>query len=93
MAYINNKNVITITITGIDAYYIERANRASFYGINGNANDCAAGRRAAERAVKAYLADNGINWNSYDILKARTIDTTGTKTPYKAEIDARIDVA
>ena len=80
----------TITITGLGAAAIEVANRASFYGINksfGDLHDTAPGRRAAEDAVRDWLAANGISWNSFLILKARTIDTSGTKTPYKAEID------
>jgi len=80
----------TITITGLGAAAIEVANRASFYGINklfGDLRDTAPGRRAAEDAVREWLEANGISWNSFLILKARTIDTSGTKTPYKAEID------
>lgn len=80
----------TITITGVGAAAIEAANNASFYGIKktfGDLHEIIPGRIAAEDAVRDWLAANGISWNSFLILKARTIDTSGTKTPYKAEID------
>lgn len=80
----------TITITGIGAALIEKANRASFYGINksvGCLRDTAPGRKAADEAVRDYLESNGISWNSFWIVKARTIDTSGTPVPYMAEID------
>jgi len=84
----------TITITGLRAAAIEAANHASFYGINktfGPLHEIIPGRIAAEDAVKEYLNSNGIHWNSFWIIKARTIDTSGTKTPYKAEIDFNYD--
>ena len=84
----------TITITGLGAAAIERANRASFYGIKkmfGNCSDTTPGLIAAEEAVRDWLEANGIAWNSFLILGARTIDTSGTKTPYKAEIDFNWD--
>lgn len=84
----------TITITGTRAAAIEAANHASFYGINksfGNLSEIIPGRIAAHDAVREYLKENGIQWNSFYIIKARTIDTTGTKTPYKAEIDFSYD--
>jgi hypothetical protein len=80
----------TITLTGIGAAQIERANHASFYGVMksfGNTSDTMPGRIAAEDAVRDHLEKSGIAWNSFWIVKARTIDTSGTKTPYKAEID------
>ena len=80
----------TITLNGIGAALIERANNASFYGVMksfGNTHDTISGRIAAEDAVRAHLKDSGISWNSFWIIKTRTIDTSGTKTPYKAEID------
>ena len=86
--------MITITVTGITAALIERANNASFYGIKkyfGNLADTAPGRAAAEDAVRDYLEANHIAWNGFEILRARTIDTTGTKTPYKSEIDFIFD--
>ena len=84
----------TITITGIGAALIEKANNASFYGIKksfGNTTDTAPGLIAAEDAVRKYLKSNGIDWNSFSIIKARTIDTSGTPIPYKAEIDFTFD--
>ncbi len=80
----------TITITGVGAAAIETANRASFYGIRktfGNLTNITPGRMAAEDAVRIWLDGNRILWNSFWILDARTIDTSGTKTPYMAEID------
>ena len=80
----------TITITGVGAAAIEAANNASFYGIKktfGDLHKIIPGRIAAEDAVRIWLDGNLIPWNSFWILAARTIDTSGTKTPYKAEID------
>lgn len=85
---------VTITVTGSAAAAIEAANHASFYGINKlwpSHPACTAGRNAARAAVKAWLEDHGINWNSFDLLCARTIDTAGSKAPYKAEIDFSYD--
>ena len=82
--------MITITVTGIAAALIEKANNASFYGIKklfGDLTDTAPGRIAAEEAVREYLKSNNIEYHGFELIKARTIDTTGTKTPYKAEID------
>jgi len=86
--------MITITVTGYRAAAIEKANHASFEGVNklfGNLHDTAPGRAAAEDAIREYLKANSIDWNSFWIIKARTIDTAGTKTPYKAEIDFSYD--
>ena len=83
------KTVENITITGFGAYAIENANHASFYGINktfGNLSETAPGRAAAHNAIEKWLGAHGIDWNSFWIISARTIDTSGTKTPYKAEI-------
>lgn len=84
----------TITVTGYAAAMIEKANNASFYGIMksfGNVHDTAPGRIAAENAVEKWLDDNHIGWNSFSIINARTIDTSGEKEPYKAEIDFSYD--
>lgn len=82
---------ITTTITGLAAAAVEQANHASFYGIYGRAPECAAAMRAimpyARAAVEAACPD----WNGYIIRKARTIDTTGTQTPYMAEVTIDID--
>lgn len=80
----------TITVTGATAALIERANNASFYGINkafGNLSDTAPGRAAATDAVRNHLERTGTAWSSFHIITARTIDTAGTRTPYMAEID------
>lgn len=79
----------TVTVVGIPAAMIERANRASFYGVKkmfGNLSETAPGRKAAEEAAENWLEANGIDWNSLWIVKAKTIDTEGTKCPYKAEV-------
>jgi hypothetical protein len=84
----------TITVTGLRAAAIEAANHASFYGIKksfGDLSEIIPGRIAAEDSVREYLNGNGIEYNSFWIIKARTIDTTGAKTPYKAEIDFSYD--
>lgn len=78
--------VVTITVTGLRAAAIEEANRAHPYGIHAYRHDTRDGLIAAEAAVRDYLAENKINWNSFEILRTRTIDTTGTKTPYKATV-------
>ena len=82
--------MITITVTGHAAALIEKANNASFYGIMksfGSLADTAPGRAAAEDAVSKWLDDHEIDYHGFNILKARTIDTSGEKTPYRAEID------
>ena len=84
----------TITITGLGAAAIERAHRASFYGITKlwpSDPDCIAGRIAAEKAVSDWLEANVGEWNSSWIVGARAIGIGGTKTPYKAEIDFNWD--
>ena len=89
---VSGRPVYTISVTGIPAHDIEEANLAHFYGIH--AMYCPSvipGRIAAEDAVHEAITRSGMNWNSYRILKARTIDTTGTPVPYKAEIDFVID--
>ena len=84
----------TITVTGYAAAMIEKANNASFYGIMksfGSLHDTTPGRIAAEKAVSKWLEDNGIDYHGFNILKARIIDTSGEKEPYKAEIDFSYD--
>ena len=83
--------MITITITGTGAAAIEAANNASFYGIHKICPECTPGAIAATNAVRDYLEANHIDWNSFWISKARTIDTSGTKVSYKAEIDFDYD--
>ncbi len=82
---------MTITITGLRAAAIESAEHASFYGIWGNANGCIEGRRAAYNAVADYLAENNISYYAFLVNSTKTIDTTGTKIPYKAEINFTVD--
>ena len=86
--------MVTISVTGTRAASIQRANNASFYGVNkifGDLSNTAPGRKAAEDAVRDYLTGNGIAWNSFDIVRTRTIDTAGTPVPYKAEINFNYD--
>lgn len=86
--------MFTITVSGLRAAAIEQANNASFYGINksfGNLSETTPGRIAAVDAVREYLQNSGIEYNSFWIIKARTIDTTGTIIPYLAEIDFNYD--
>ena len=82
---------ITITVTGYIAHLIERANRASFYGVYGNTNASAEAMRACCNAIEDYIIATSIPWQTAQIMTARTIDTTGTPIPYKAEITARIE--
>ena len=89
-ATVSGRPVYTVTVTGLPAAAIERANRASFYGIKKlwpSVPECIAGRNAAEESVSDALARSGIAWNSYELLRTRSIDTAGTPVPYKAEID------
>ena len=84
----------TITITGPGAAAIEKANEASFYGIFKSfmpTPETIAGNIAANEAVTKWLNENHPDWNSFLLVAARTIDTSGTKTPYKAEIDFKFD--
>lgn len=81
----------TITVIGMRAAAIERANNASFYGIYGTGNACIAGRIAAEYAVWDDLKETGTTCAWFDVLSAKTIDASGTKTPYKAVIKYRYE--
>lgn len=86
--------MITITVTGLRAAAIEAAYHDHFYGIMKSFMSTpatAAGRAAAEDAAREYLARKGIQYNSFWIIRGRVIDTSGTKTPYKAEIDFNYD--
>lgn len=88
---VSGRPIYTVTVTGLPAHDIEVANRSSFYGIRGNGPACGAGARAASETVSEALARSGIFCYSYSIIKTRTIDTSGTPVPYKAEIDFIID--
>ena len=82
---------ITITVTGYTAYLIRRANCASFYGVYGRTDEGAKAIRACCTTVEDHITAAGIPWQAFQIMTARTIDTTGTPIPYKAEITARIE--
>ena len=91
---VSGKPIHTISLTGIGAALIEKANNASFYGIKksfGDCSDTAPGMEAACEAINEYLNREKIDCYGFDILKARTIDTSGTPVPYKAEIDFILD--
>ena len=91
---VSGRPVYTVTVTGLPAADIELANRANFYGIKKlfpSVPECVAGAIAAEKAVSEALTRSGIAWDSFDLLRARSIDTEGTPVPYKAEIDFLID--
>lgn len=87
------KPIFTIPVVGITAAYIEKANRASFHGIRGNQQYCAEASRLAHQVVRDWLEENRIPWNAFWIWRCRTVDTSGTPTPYKALIDFTIDPA
>ena len=76
----------SMIVTGYIAAAIERAERISFYGINSSDSECSKARAMCKNRVRAYLEENGIDWNWYIVDKAKHIDTRGTKIPYKAEI-------
>lgn len=84
----------TITVTGHRAALIEIANRASFYGINksfGNTSEIVTGLKAARDSVKEWLTANGIDYNGFLVIAARTVDSTDAKVHYMAEIDFSYD--
>ena len=79
---------IRITVTGLTAASIERAERASIYGVNGNERDCCIARRNCNEAIEKALKAAGIDWNWLQVYDAHSISTDGLKTPYLAEIYA-----
>lgn len=81
----------TIIVTGIVAALVERAVRASVYGINGDRPACYQARRECRGPVEEHLARICPDWNSYGIINARVLDTAGTKTPYAAELTVMYD--
>lgn len=80
------KDRITIIVTGLTAAAIEEAEHASFYGIHGDNEHAYQAQRSARKAIKSYIEANKINWQSAQIISANSIDTTGTKCPYKARL-------
>ena len=82
---------IIITAHGFYADYINAANRASFYGINGHNVHSAKGYIAARTVVEKHLADNNINWDSYYIIGAKTISENGRDR--RADITVKVDLA
>ena len=66
-----------ITITGSNVYAIERANRASFYGIYGNKPDCDQAMRLCCEAVENHLTNAGMDWNWFEIISADVVSTNG----------------
>lgn len=80
-----------IVITGFLAALVERAVRSSAYGINGDRPACYQARRECRGLVEEHLARICPKWNSYGIVDARVLDTTGTKTPYMVELTVMYD--
>ena len=83
--------VITVTAHGFYADDIISANRASFYGVHGNNVHSIKGRAAAQIVVNKYLADNGIDWNSYYITRTKTVSDNGRDR--RADITVEVDLA
>jgi len=85
------KEIKTITVTGLLAYDIERAERASFYGIFGNLPECWKARANCAERVRLFMELYKPDYNSFCITKAKSVDTTGEKIPYKATITFEIE--
>lgn len=80
-----------LTVTGIIAAHIGAAIRSSFYGIIGETKASITARAEIYKLLEETLDDTGTKWNSFQIMTAKMIDTSGTHTPYKAEVIIRID--
>ena len=81
----------TITVTGLLARDIERAERASFYGIFGNVPEAWEARAECSERVELFMETYRPEYYSFLITKAKSIDTTGTKIPYQATITFEIE--
>ena len=71
---------------GIPAHNIEEAEHAHFYGVKGSTREAGIARRNITDAVSAFFTGNAIHLYAYEILSAHALDTSGTPTPYLAEI-------
>lgn len=80
----------TITRTGHTAWTVIEAEHASFYGIHGDHHSCWAARGACEDEIKDFLLNHMIDWFWFEIISAKSIDTSGTPIPYKCEIKFRV---
>ena len=81
------------TVEGPTAYAVERAERASFYGIHSTTRpEAGTAHRLICDAVTAFLDANGIDYYGYRIMDAHSVNTDGTPTPYRAEVYIRVDV-
>lgn len=80
-----------LMVYGVVAAEIETAEHASFYGIDGTKHACIQARISTEKTIEKYLDKKGIEWNSFYILSARSINTEGEKTPYKAYITFEVE--
>lgn len=79
------------TVTGIIAAHIGAAIHSTFYGINGETKASHTARAEICKLLSKVLDEAGIECDSFQIMTAKIIDTSGTHTPYKAEIIIRID--
>lgn len=77
---------LTFCMQDYHAAAVETASHASFYGIHGDAPDCAVARRICLEEAEKRLSAAGIAWTWIYLLSADTIDTSGTKTPYAATV-------
>lgn len=80
-----------LTVTGIIAAHIGAAIHSTFYGINGETKACYTARAEICKLLSETLDETGTEWDSLQIMTAKMIDTSGTHTPYKAEVIIRID--
>lgn len=85
------KRVQMYTVTGPVAALIEAANHASFYGVNAGTREAAAARRAISDTLHPFLDEYMPTWAWYNILRAKSEDTSGTPTPYKATVIIEVD--
>ena len=66
-----------IIVTGYTVDAIEKAFRASFYGIMGHNPDSAAAMRICCEAVEKHLDSTGTNWNWFMVTDATITSTNG----------------
>lgn len=79
---------IVIKGIGMTAVMIDRANRASFYGIFGDKPDCRAALNCCHKEVKLALSEAGAAWNQYEILDAVAYRDPAFSEPHLARITA-----
>ena len=80
------------TLDGEPACAIGQAERASFYGIHSTRSpEAARAVRLIYDAIASFLTANRIACFSYSIISALSVDTDGTKTPYRAIVYIRLN--